>query len=594
MGNKKTTEILLSVLLFAGGCFAQTADASKLRGRLIGTTSPIDQQGYGWQGSTLSWVPTSFATQSGISNYCAPSGASTTAYACNLNPALSAYGSGGLFVLFKPDVTNTGACTVNINFLGAKNIQKLSGGSLVSVAAGDLISGGPVYVLAYNGSVFVVISSGSSGGTAVNISMTGTGTSSSTCTIPAGAVIATCNFTLTASTATGTLTGQTTGQFIAYKICQDGVGGWDYTPPTNVLNFATVEKTATSCTAQIGQVNGSGNLVAISGSLISDIGGVGQFFTAILGTPPITPPSGALRLYANTTYNTFNFKNSAGVDVPLGASVVNAQTGTTYTFVDGDRGKLVTGTNGSAQAYTLPQAGASSSFISGWYVDVQSRGAGTLTITPTTSTIDGAASLALTQNQGVRIVSDGTNYYTQRGVGGGTSVTWALNMPAGTCDNAGSGNIPLWNIVVVANPATKSSCTGTDTDQAQINFGSTGSPATTRDFIFSSPWASGTATNLDIWIYQTVGSGNIKFTAKIGCINDGDSGIDFTYNASSSTTVASPASGVVKKITISSIATSGSSTCSVGSNAMVKLERDNSVGTNMAGTAVLMRARLYQ
>lgn len=42
------------------------------------------------------------------------------------------------------------------------------------------------------------------------------------------------------------------------------------------------------------------------------------------------------------------------------------------------------------------------------------------------------------------------------------------------------------------------------------------------------------------------------------------------------------------------IATSGSSTCSVGSNAMLKIERDNSVGSNMAGTAALMRARIYQ
>lgn len=98
------------------------------------------------------------------------------------------------------------------------------------------------------------------------------------------------------------------------------------------------------------------------------------------------------------------------------AELVNAQIGTTYTYLTGDRGKLVTHTNAAAITGTLPQAGAS--FPAGWYVDVQNRGAGTLTITPTTSTLDGAASLALTTNQGVRIVSDGTNYYTQRGIGG--------------------------------------------------------------------------------------------------------------------------------------------------------------------------------
>lgn len=101
-------------------------------------------------------------------------------------------------------------------------------------------------------------------------------------------------------------------------------------------------------------------------------------------------------------------------------TVVNAQTGTTYTVLNSDSRKLVTFSNGSAVAVTLPQAGASSEFMTGWFTDVQNRGAGTVTITPTTSTIDGAASLALTTNQGVRIFSDGTNYFTQRGVGSAT------------------------------------------------------------------------------------------------------------------------------------------------------------------------------
>lgn len=101
-------------------------------------------------------------------------------------------------------------------------------------------------------------------------------------------------------------------------------------------------------------------------------------------------------------------------------TVVNAQTGTTYTVLNSDSRKLVTFSNASAVAVTLPQAGASSEFLTGWFADFQNRGAGTATITPTTSTIDGAASLALTTNQGVRIFSDGTNYFTQRGVGSAT------------------------------------------------------------------------------------------------------------------------------------------------------------------------------
>jgi hypothetical protein len=109
---------------------------------------------------------------------------------------------------------------------------------------------------------------------------------------------------------------------------------------------------------------------------------------------------------------------------------VNAQTGTTYTVLTTDRGKLVTHTNASSIAVTLPQAG--SGFEAGWFYDVQNRGAGTVTITPTTSTIDGASSLAVQTNQGCRIFSDGTNYFTQRGLGSGLSAATQAEMESAT------------------------------------------------------------------------------------------------------------------------------------------------------------------
>lgn len=107
-------------------------------------------------------------------------------------------------------------------------------------------------------------------------------------------------------------------------------------------------------------------------------------------------------------------KAATQVDFENDLGTVNAQTGTTYTIVSGDRGKLLTFSNAAAIAVTLPQAG--STFPNGWFIDVQNRGAGTATITPTTSTVDGSASIALTTGQGVRIFSDGTNYFTQRGL----------------------------------------------------------------------------------------------------------------------------------------------------------------------------------
>lgn len=104
-----------------------------------------------------------------------------------------------------------------------------------------------------------------------------------------------------------------------------------------------------------------------------------------------------------------NYQRSDGTALSSSSSeLINPQTGTTYTYVSGDNGKLVTHSNASAIAGTLPQA--TGSFAAGWWMDVANIGAGTLTITPTTSTINGAATLVLTTGQGCRIISDGTNY----------------------------------------------------------------------------------------------------------------------------------------------------------------------------------------
>jgi hypothetical protein len=77
------------------------------------------------------------------------------------------------------------------------------------------------------------------------------------------------------------------------------------------------------------------------------------------------------------------------------SELVNAQVGTTYTVLSTDWGKLVTFSNGSAIAVTLPEAG-SAGFSSGWNANFVNLGAGTVTITPTTSTINGAATLTPT------------------------------------------------------------------------------------------------------------------------------------------------------------------------------------------------------
>lgn len=99
---------------------------------------------------------------------------------------------------------------------------------------------------------------------------------------------------------------------------------------------------------------------------------------------------------------------------------VNAQTGTTYTIAATDNGIFVTFNNGSAVAVTLPQATTNFACF-GFYA--RNKGAGTVTFTPTTSTIDGNATFALTQNQFALVVSDGTNYQTSGAITTGSAGT---------------------------------------------------------------------------------------------------------------------------------------------------------------------------
>jgi hypothetical protein len=141
-------------------------------------------------------------------------------------------------------------------------------------------------------------------------------------------------------------------------------------------------------------------------------------------------PSVVYRFYDGSTWVPFGTLDTTNHSFLVPSSQpVSAQVGTTYTFTDGDRGKLVTQTNAAASAYALPQAGAGSTFVSGWFVDVQNRGAGALTITPAGgSTIDESGTFVLQQGQGIRIVSDGANYAVRRGFG--TVYSVGLSLPS--------------------------------------------------------------------------------------------------------------------------------------------------------------------
>lgn len=100
-----------------------------------------------------------------------------------------------------------------------------------------------------------------------------------------------------------------------------------------------------------------------------------------------------------------------------------------YTATVADNGLILSFNSGSALTLTLP-ATAPTAF---WIVWIQNIGAGVLTISPNGLNLDGStSSLTLSRNQGVFISTDGTNYFTERGMGSGAGTTWAEEVPAGT------------------------------------------------------------------------------------------------------------------------------------------------------------------
>jgi Pectate lyase superfamily protein len=85
-----------------------------------------------------------------------------------------------------------------------------------------------------------------------------------------------------------------------------------------------------------------------------------------------------------------------------------------YQVQESDAGYLISVSKSSGTTLTLPVAAP----VSPWFIQIENTGSGSVTVDPNGLNIDGSSStIVLAQNQGLIIFSDGTNYFTQRGVG---------------------------------------------------------------------------------------------------------------------------------------------------------------------------------
>ena len=89
--------------------------------------------------------------KSGAVNYAADTAANDT-YVITLSPIPASY-SAGMTIIFKAVTANTGACTVNVNGLGAKNLLSFN-----DVTPPDnYIEAGSIVVAVYDGTSFQMI-----------------------------------------------------------------------------------------------------------------------------------------------------------------------------------------------------------------------------------------------------------------------------------------------------------------------------------------------------------------------------------------------------------------------------------------------------
>lgn len=260
-----------------------------------------------------------------------------------------------------------------------------------------------------------------------------------------------------------TVTSATQG---SYFVDQSTFGGGLNTPGGNFVVAANGNTTAPVVNAttgfQVGGVAPSGHVLIGNGTNYVDgtvTGGTvntsSQFndpeysaagiATTISGVAWLTGLDGVPQYMTETTV-----AGAQVAKVPLPAGVpTNAQTGTTYTVLLTDRAKYLTFSNAASIAVTLPQAGATG-FGNNFVFVTCDIGAGTATITPTTSTISyttgsaytsGASTLVLTTGQCAWIYSDNVNYFAIVRTGGAgtvTSVATSAPLGGGTITTSGT------------------------------------------------------------------------------------------------------------------------------------------------------------
>ena len=141
--------------------------------------------------------------------------------------------------------------------------------------------------------------------------------------------------------------------------------------------------------------------------------------TAIAGTTTLTLPAATDTLVGKATTDILTNKtltspviNGATIGTSIINLAINAQTGTTYTPVLTDNGKLVTLSNASAITLTVP-TNASVAYATGAQINIQAIGAGQVTVAGDTGvTVNGTGTKLRVQWSAATLVKTATDTWT--------------------------------------------------------------------------------------------------------------------------------------------------------------------------------------
>lgn len=167
-----------------------------------------------------------------------------------------------------------------------------------------------------------------------------------------------------------------------------------------------------------------------------------------------------------------------------------------------------------------------------------------------------------------------------------------ISVMAGPYNNGtGSATLQNFDIDSTATAPALGTIVGTQT-YTVITMNNVGTPTIYHRRFLPSTWTG--AIDVAIWwVDESVGSGNVKFTAALACAAAGSGAYGYaggngplTFNTASNVTTASGAAGVQP---FRSVMTSLSTTnCAANAYIAVKITRDNTVGSNMGNNARLI------